>query len=80
MEVYDVVKRAESATWGSKYFEFYRFSLFEICKFISCEKDDLLEIKNTLIPLVSPMKDFTAHYVTGKDKFKKLYENVEPLL
>ena len=36
---YDVQKAVE-ATWKSRYFEFYRHAMFEVVKFIECEKID----------------------------------------
>ena len=36
---YDVQKAVE-ATWKSSYFKFYRHVMFEVVKFIECEKVD----------------------------------------
>ena len=46
--------------------------MFESIKYIECQEVDLAEILNTLIPLSKDFKEFTTHYVSGKEKYTKL--------
>ena len=46
--------------------------MFEILKYFDCEKEDLSEINNTLIPMTKDFKDFFAYYVNGNEIFIRL--------
>ena len=46
--------------------------MFTLLEYIECEKEDLKEIINTLIPIHKTMPYFTDYYISGKDRYTKL--------
>ena len=46
--------------------------MFKSLEYIECEKEDLSEIVNTLVPIHKTMKYFIGHYISGNDRYIKL--------